>query len=98
MTETAGTVQNGFVLRMSVPATGELGELGPRLGVKLAEQLGVTGPAASQVGEAITELTRAIDPSGTKDVSFEFHKQGAELRIDARLGDAARTTTVALSA
>jgi hypothetical protein len=98
MTETAGAVQNGLVLRMSVPAAGELGELGPELGVKLAEQLGVTGPAAAKVGDAITELTRTLDPSGTKDVSFEFHKQGVELRIDAREGDATRTTTVALSA
>jgi hypothetical protein len=98
MTETAGAVQNGFVLRMSVPAAGELGELGPELAVKLVEQLGVSGPPATKVGDAITELTRAIDPSGTKDVLFEFHKEGAELRIEARQGDATRTTTIALSA
>ena len=47
MTETAGAVQNGFVLRMSVPASGELGALGPELGAKLAEQLGVAPAGAA---------------------------------------------------
>lgn len=96
MTETTGAVQNGFVLRVSVPATGELGALGPELAVKLAEQLGLTPPLAATVGEAMTRLAEGFD--GTRDVSFEFHKDGTELRIDARQGDVSRRATVPLKA
>lgn len=98
MTKTAGAVQDGLVLRMSVPAGGELGALGAELAVKLAEQLGVGGAGAAAAGEAIDELTRDIDPSGTRDLSFEFHKHGTDLRIDARRGDEIRTATVSLGA
>ena len=98
MTETAGAVQNGLVLRMSVPADGELAGLGAELAVKLAEQLGVSESGAGTVGDAIDELTRAIGPVAGREVAFEFHKQGKELRIDARQGDQARTATVSLSA
>ncbi len=96
MTETTGAVQNGFVLRVSVPATGELGALGPELGAKLAEQLGLTPPLAATVGEAMTGLAEGLD--GTRDVSFEFHKDGTELHIDARQGDISRRATVPLKA
>lgn len=98
MTETAGTVHNGLVLRMSVPAAGEIGALGPELAVKLAEQMGVTGPAADRVGEAIGALTRDIDPAGSADVAFEFHKEGTTLRVEARQGDKTRTATIPLGA
>lgn len=98
MTETAGAVHNGFVLRVSVPATGEIGALAPELGVKLAEQLGVTPAHAARVGDAMGELARAVDPAASSEISYAFHKDGAELRIEARQGDEARSTTVSLSA
>jgi hypothetical protein len=98
MTETAGAVQDGFVLRMSVPASGELGALGPELGVKLAEQLGVTGPHAARVGETMAELARMLGSAPAGDLSYAFHKDGAELRIEARQGDETRTATVPLNA
>ena len=98
MTETAGVVQNGFVLRMSVPASGELGLLGPELGTKLAEQLGLAPPRAAAVGEAMAELARGVDPSATRDISFDFHKDGAVLRIVARQGETTRTANIPLHA
>ncbi len=98
MTETAGAVQNGFVLRMSVPASGELGALGPELGAKLAEQLGLTEARASKVGEAMTELARGVDLSAAPDISFVFHKDGVVLRIEARQGETSRSATVSLNA
>lgn len=98
MTETAGAVQNGLVLRMSVPAAGEIGALGPELAVKLAEQLGVSGPQAERVGETIAELTRDLDPAGEADVAFEFHKDGTNLRVEARQGDNTRAATIPLGA
>ena len=95
MTETAGAVQNGFVLRISVPASGEIGALGPELGTKLAEQLGLVPARAAKVGEAMAELARGLEAA--PDISFEFHKDGAELRIEARQGDTSRRANVALS-
>lgn len=96
MTDSAGAVQNGFVLRISVPASGELGALVPELGAKLAEQLGLAPGRAAKVGDAIAELARGLQSA--RNISFEFHKDGAELRIEARQGDSSRSATVALSA
>ena len=84
MTNSAGAVQNGLVLRLSVPGSGEMTGLGPELAIKLAEQMGVGAIDAAQVGAAITELTRTVEPSGAADIEFEFHKLGAELKITAR--------------
>ena len=98
MTETAGAVENGFVLRVSLPAAGELGAVGAELGVKLAEQLGVPRSRAMEVGEAMATLARAVGAVATGDISYAFHKDGGELRIEARQGNEARTATVPLSA
>lgn len=97
MTETAGAVQNGFVLRMSVPASGDLCAVGQELGAKLAEQLGLTPARAARVGQAIAELAREVDPSGSRDISFVFHKDDAMLRIEAAHGDTSHSTTVPLT-
>lgn len=96
MTETTGAVHNGFVLRMSVPATGEISALGPELGAKLAEQLGLAPPVAATVGAAVTGLADGFDTAS--DISFEFHKEGVELHIDARQGETSRRATVPLKA
>lgn len=94
MTETAGAVQNGFVLRMSVPASGELGALGPELGAKLAEQLGVAAAGAATVGAAILQLADGLDAA--QAMTFEFHKDGPALRIEAQQGEISRSATVPL--
>ena len=96
MTETAGAVQNGFVLRMSVPASGELGALGLDLGAKLAEQLGLAAARAATVGEAMAGLAAGLDSA--HDIAFAFHKDGLVLRIEARQGETVRTATVPLKA
>jgi hypothetical protein len=84
MTNSTGAVQNGLVLRLSVPGAGEMAGLGQELATKLAEQIGVGAIHAAQVGAAITELTRTVDPSSAADIEFEFYKLGAELKITAR--------------
>jgi hypothetical protein len=83
MTNSAGAVQNGLVLRLSVPASGDLADLGPELATRLAEQLGVAGAKAGEVGAAISDLTKSVAPSGTNDVQFEFHKVDLQLKIVA---------------
>ncbi len=84
MTNSAGAVQNGLVLRLSLPASGEMADLGPELGVKLAEQLGLRAAQASKIGVAITELSKTLDPTGAADIEFEFHKFATEMKITAR--------------
>lgn len=98
MTETAGAVRNGLVLRMSLPATGDLGALAPELGVKLAEQLGVAHADAAKIGDAVARLAAVVASAPSGDLSFAFHKDGADLRIEVRQGDQARTATVPLHA
>jgi hypothetical protein len=96
MTNSEGVVKNGFVLRMSVPASGDMTGVGADMAVKLAEQLGVT--AAAGVGAAISELARTVSPEGGDDVSFEFRKSDTELTIEARQDSRSSETRIPLTA
>jgi hypothetical protein len=98
MTNSAGAVHDGLVLRLSFPASGEIFVVGPEMAVKLAEQLGLDAAQAERAGQTVAELTRKVDPSGASDVAFEFHKAGAELRIQARQGTQASEARVSLGA
>ena len=73
MTNSAGAVQNGLVLRLSVPASGELAALGPELATRLAEQLGVPAPQTTEVATAIGSLSSDVGSPGAGSVEFEFH-------------------------
>ena len=86
MTNTTGAVHDGLVLRLSLPASGDMYVVGPEMAVKLAQQLGLDTVQAARAGQVVTELTRQVDPSGASDVAVEFHKAGAELKITARHG------------
>ena len=98
MTNSAGAVQNGLVLRLSLPATGDMAAVGPELATRLAQQLGLTAAHAAPVGAAVTELSRTVDPSGTANVDFEFYKVGAELQIMARHDSRAAEKRIPLNA
>jgi hypothetical protein len=97
MTNSAGAVQKGLVLRMSVPAAGEMARVAPELAARLAEQLGLSPAAARDVGRAITELSAEVAATDA-DVEFEFHKLDAALDIVARSGGSTASRRVALSA
>ena len=94
MTNSAGVVQNGLVLRMSVPVSGEMASLGPEVASRLAEQLGLS---AGDVGRAITDLSAEVGQSEA-DVEFEFLKREATLEIVARSDGSTATRQVALHA
>jgi hypothetical protein len=97
MTNSAGVVQNGLVLRMSVPVSGEMASLGPELASRLAEQLGLPAGAAGDVGKAITDLSAEVGQPEA-DVEFEFLKREATLEIVARSDGSSATRQVALLA
>lgn len=96
MSNSEGVVKNGFVLRMSLPASGEMTEVGAEMAVKLAEQLGAAG--AASLAAAITGLARTVCPGGGDDVSFEFHKTDTELTIEARQDGRSSETRIPLTA
>ena len=96
MTNSAGAVQNGLVLRMSVPASGEMASLGPALATRLAEQLGLPGGATRDMTQAITDLSAEVGRREA-DVEFEFLKRDATLEIVARGGASTASRQVALT-
>ena len=91
-------MKNGFVLRLSLPASGDMAAVGPEMAVKLAEQLGIGTSGAATVGSAITDLARQVCPGGSEDVSFEFHKSDTELKIEARQNGRSSHTRIPLTA
>ena len=96
MTNSAGAVQKGLVLRMSVPAAGQMAEVGPQLGSKLGQQLGLSTDAAAAVAQAITDLAAGL-AQRNGDVEFEFNKLDGHLEIVARSGDRRDVARVPLS-
>jgi hypothetical protein len=98
MTNSAGAVQNGLVLRLSVPTSGEMSNLGPELATRLAEQLGVKPAHAGRVVAAITELSEQVNSSSATDMEFEFHKHDAQLKIVARCEERSAEARLPLSA
>jgi len=83
MSQSAGAVRNGLVLRFFVPASGELRAVATDLAVKVAQQLGANGQGQGVV-ETLDDLTRRVGASGDDEVAFEFHKLDHELKIEAR--------------
>ena len=98
MTNSAGVVQNGLVLRLSVPASGELAALGPELATRLAEQLGVTAAQATRVASAISGLSNDVRSTEAATLEFEFHKLESQLTIRARCDGRTAETRIPLSA
>lgn len=98
MTNSAGAVQNGLVLRLSVPTSGEMANLGQELASRLAEQLGVKASQVAHVATAITDLSKAVNSSAAVNVEFEFHKYDAQLTVLARCEERTAETRIPLSA
>jgi hypothetical protein len=102
MSEAAGAVRNGLVLRFSVPATGELRTLATELAVRVAVQLGANAQDNVGIARTIDDLARSVVPSGngasTADIAFEFYKNGRELKIEARSDGRASEARIPLPA
>jgi hypothetical protein len=98
MTNSTGVVQNGLVLRLSVPTSGELAALGPELAARVAGQLGTDPGHAARVSAAIAELSTQVKSSAASDVEFEFHKLESQLTIVARCDGRSAETRIPLSA
>ena len=107
MSQSAGAVRNGLVLRFSVPASGPWRAVATELAIKVAEQLGVERHGEGGVAHAIEDLARHVgaeEPSDNDqsfnpaDVAFEFHKLDRELKIEARSNGRASEARIPLPA
>ena len=102
MSQSAGAVRNGLVLRFTVPASGELRAIASELTVKVAAQLGAKGQDEATVSRAIDDLLHRVasehgDASpGHDDIAIEVHKAGRELRIEARSNGRASEARISL--
>ena len=74
MSQSAGAVRNGLVLRFSVPVSGELRAIAGELAAKVAAQLGVRDVGDGGLAAAIEDLAVQVEPGADDDLAFEFHK------------------------
>ena len=98
MSESAGEVRNGLVLRFSLPASGELRAIANELAVKVARQLGVSAQGEGGLSAALEQLAGRVQPSADGDLAFEFHKADGELKIEARFDGRASEARIPLPA
>jgi hypothetical protein len=98
MSQSAGAVRNGLVLRFFVPASGELRAVATDVAVKIAEQLGAKAQGRGAVAGTLDDLARRVDASGDDEVAFEFYKLDRELKIEARSNGRASEARIPLPA
>jgi hypothetical protein len=80
----SSAVPEGLVLRLTVPASGDLRQIAADIAAKVAEYLGDRAP---DVAAALSSVAARVAPAGADgDIAFEFRKQGGELLIEARSG------------
>ncbi len=73
-----------LVLRVSVPAHGELRQVATALAGRLAEYLG--NPVLRTRAPAMLDslASRVAPPNGDGEIAFEFHRRNSELVIEAQ--------------
>lgn len=98
MSQSAGAVRNGLVLRFSLPASGELRAIANELAAKVGDQLGVRAQGEGGLAAAFEELVGRVQPAAEGNLAFEFHKVDRELKIEARFDGRASETRIPLPA
>jgi hypothetical protein len=84
MPNPSGSAQE-VLLRLSVPAAGDLRAIAPELAGKVAEQLGAGAPEAAGVAEVVERVAREV--AGTErdgQIEFTFRRAAGALLIEAR--------------
>lgn len=74
-----------LVLRLSVPAEGELRRIVAEIAAKVAEYLGDARADAATVGAAVEGVAAQVAPHAD-DITFEFRQSEGELLVVARCG------------
>jgi hypothetical protein len=87
MAKSSGSAQEDVLLRLSVPASGDLRAIASELAVKVAEYLGTGGPEAAGVATALERAAREVaPPEGDAQIEFVFRRAAGALLIEARSG------------
>jgi hypothetical protein len=82
-----------LVLRLSVPANGDLRTIAADIAPRVAEYLGDTAVDAASVSSALEAAASHVAPKGSAaDIEFEFRQGDDELFIGVRCGS--RTSEV----
>ena len=78
-----------MVLRLSVPAGDGFREVAVDLAVKVAEYVGCPPTDAAKVAPLLESLAAKVAPDSTAgaEITFEFHQDGDERRIEAECSD-----------
>ena len=89
MPETTGNsaTTRALVVRLSVPAQGDLRGIADELAGKIAEHLGSTGTDAASIRGSISTLTSRLGSAvggRDADITFTFRHADGELVIEAR--------------
>ena len=79
-----------LVLRLSVPAAGELRAVAADVAGKIAVHLGDKASDGAAVGAALESVAARVAPAGgDAEITFEFRQVEGELVIEARCGSRA---------
>jgi hypothetical protein len=87
MPQSPDRAPGGLVLRLSVPAGGDLRAVAADIAKRVAEYLGNRAPYRATVAAALDGVaTRVAPASGDAEITFEFREVGGELLIEAQCG------------
>jgi hypothetical protein len=78
----------GMLLRMAVPATGDLMAIVADVAAKVADFLGQKGLDRAALAGSIDAVAAKVAPrDATAEITFEFRESGGGLLIEARCGN-----------
>ncbi len=87
MPQSSERAPGGLVLRLSVPAGGDLRLVAGDVAVRVAAYLGDRAPDPQAVASALDAVTSRVAPaSGDADITFDFRGVNGELLIEAHCG------------
>ena len=86
------------MLRLSLPASGDLRAIAGELAAKMAAQFGVQAEGDGGLASTIEELARRVHPAADAVLALEFHKLDRELKIEARSDGRASEARIPLPA
>jgi hypothetical protein len=87
MPQSSDRAPGGLVLRLSVPAGGDLRSVATDVAMRVAAYLGDRAPDPQAVGAALDAVASRVAPSaGDADITFDFRGVNGELLIEAHCG------------
>jgi hypothetical protein len=87
MSHSPDRAPDGLVLRLSVPAAGELRVVAIDVATRVAEFLRDRAPDAASVAAAVEGVASRVAPAaGDGEITFDFREVNGELLIEAHCG------------